>query len=74
MEKKKSRIQEFWKSKSTMVDDPRFEGKVLHVGDGEVRCPYCNRLFLKGTLGPGSQVEIKCGRRECSKVVRINKL
>lgn len=68
------RIEKFWKKTRVMRDLPQYKGHVLSVGEGEVRCPYCNRLFFKGSLGRGSEIEVKCPRRECSKTIRINKL
>jgi len=66
------RIQEYWKKNAVMKELPQFEGSVLEVGDGETRCPYCNRLFFKGDLGSGSQIEIKCVT--CKEKIRITKL
>lgn len=67
-------IKKYWDKNSVMEDLPQFEGEVLSVGSGETRCPYCNRLFFKGTLGIGTEIEIKCTRRECHETIRINKL
>jgi len=67
-------IQGYWKKNSLMEELPEFQGDVLSVGAGETRCPYCGRLFFKGNLGIGTEIEIKCTRRECHKKIRINKL
>jgi hypothetical protein len=66
-------IHKHWEKNSVMEHLPQFEGNVLEVGRGETRCPYCNRLFFKGSLGQGTEIEIQCTRRECKKKIRINK-
>ena len=67
-------IHKYWEKNSVMEELPQFQGKVLEVGSGETRCPYCNRLFFVGILGSGTELEIKCPRRGCQKTIRINKL
>jgi hypothetical protein len=33
-----------------------------HISQGEVRCFFCGKMFFKGTLGPGTDIEPKCPR------------
>lgn len=70
-----SKSTDLWANRNYMENDPRFEGHVVDVNDeDEIRCPYCGRLLMKGNLAPGSSIEVKCLRRECHKIIRIQKV
>jgi DNA-directed RNA polymerase subunit RPC12/RpoP len=38
----------------------------------EIRCPNCEKLFAKGTMGDGAALEYKCPR--CKELVTFRKL
>ena len=33
--------------------------------NGEYRCFFCGRVFFRGTLGPGTNIQIKCHDSKC---------
>lgn len=35
----------------------------------KLRCPYCNQTLGYGK--PGTEIELKCPRRKCKKILRI---
>lgn len=38
----------------------------------EIRCPNCEKLFAKGTMGEGAALEYKCPR--CKELVTFRRL
>lgn len=43
-----------------------------NMNRGELRCTHCDKKFLEGTLGAGTQIEIRCPR--CKGFVNITKI
>uniref|UniRef100_A0A6M3IEQ9 Uncharacterized protein n=1 Tax=viral metagenome TaxID=1070528 RepID=A0A6M3IEQ9_9ZZZZ len=43
-----------------------------YIGNGEIRCSFCGKLFFLGRLGSGSEIAPKCPR--CKKENRITVL
>lgn len=51
---------------------PEYKGETIHVNQSkEVRCPYCDKLLMKGTLGSGTKVELLCPRKTCKRFLRV---
>lgn len=42
--------------------NPKAQAK---LSDGEVRCPACGKLILKGVFARGTKVIVRCRERTC---------
>ena len=54
---------------------PVWKGTVIPVReDKTIRCPGCNRLLMKGELGPGSRIQVKCPRAGCNQLLSFARM
>lgn len=45
---------------------------VVHINENrEHRCSYCGVLLFKGVMGKGTQIEVKCSRPKCRRLVKF---
>jgi hypothetical protein len=42
--------------------------------DREIRCPDCGHLLMKGELGSGARVQLKCTRTSCKRIVSFARM
>jgi hypothetical protein len=55
-----------------MVLNPQYTEPVIRVDESQAyRCPYCNQILFKGSLGPGTVISVKCNRHICRRVLRL---